>query len=234
MIDDKKILEMFKSGMSRNEIAISLKVQNYVVDVSLKGYPNLKIMRKIKETPGFEEWFVKTYNETSTTKEFIEKCLNHKFFQRISKKSIYQRISELRKLFNLKCNMPEEVYKNRYDRVKGYIIRNSKFMAKRRGIPFSITKDDFELPKRCPILGFQLEYGVGNNGNSPKHATLDRIDNTKGYIPGNVMIISRQANAMKNQATFDQLQKFINNYSLLLEYKKEYGALGSITDMFPH
>lgn len=55
MIDNEKVLEMFKSGMSRNEIARSLKVQNYVVDVSLKGYPNLKIMRKIKETPGFEE-----------------------------------------------------------------------------------------------------------------------------------------------------------------------------------
>lgn len=234
MIDNEKVLEMFKNGMSRSEIARFFKVQNYVIEVSLKGYPRSNFMKKIKDNPGFEEWFIKTYNESDTTKDFVEKCLKHDFFKRVSKKSIFQRISELRKLFNLQCKMPEERYSNRYDKIKGYIIRNSKFTAKRRGIPFSITKDDFELPKRCPILGFQLEYGVGNDGNSTKHATLDRIDNTKGYIPGNIMIISRLANAMKNQATFDQLQKFINNYSLLLNYKKEHGALGSITDMFPH
>lgn len=130
--------------------------------------------------------------------------------------------------------MEEKTYNTKYDRIKGYIIRNSKFMSKRRNIEFDITIDDFELPKYCPILGIELEYGSGNDGNSIQHATLDRIDNTKGYIKGNVMIISRLANAMKNQATFSQLELFNKNYGLLLNYIKEHGTLGNITDMFPH
>lgn len=130
--------------------------------------------------------------------------------------------------------MPENTYSNKYDRIRGYMIRNSKYMASRRGIYFNLKYTDFELPKYCPILGIELEYGAGNNGNAPYHATLDRIDNSKGYVPGNVMVISRLANAMKNQANFEQLDNFIKNYTLLLNYHKKYGTLGNITDIFPH
>lgn len=48
------------------------------------------------------------------------------------------------------------------------------------------------------------------------------------------MIISRLANAMKNESTFEQLDKFINNYKLLINYINEYGTLGNVTDIFPH
>lgn len=141
---------------------------------------------------------------------------------------------EFRNLFNLKPKQPENSYNNKYDRIRGYIIRNSKYMAKRRGIYFNLKYTDFELPKYCPILGIELEYGSGNNCNLPQHATLDRIDNSKGYIPGNVMVISRLANAMKNQASFDQIELFSQNYQLLINYFKKYGTLGNITDIFPH
>lgn len=141
---------------------------------------------------------------------------------------------EIRNFFELKPKMPENTYTTKYDRIRGYMIRNSKFMAGRRGIYFDLKYTDFELPKYCPILGLELEYGAGNNGNSPQHATLDRIDNSKGYIPGNVMVISRLANAMKNQANFNQIELFSQNYQLLINYYKKYGALGNITDIFPH
>ena len=161
-------------------------------------------------------------------------CEKNLFFSNISKISLPKRICEIRNFFNLKPKCFEMNYENQYDRIKGYIIRNSKYMSKRRGIEFNITINDFELPKKCPILNIELEYGAGHDGNSPNHATLDRIDNSKGYIPGNVMVISRLANAMKNQANFNELQNFINNYSLLLQYLQNHGTLGNITDMFPH
>jgi hypothetical protein len=40
--------------------------------------------------------------------------------------------------------------------------------------------------------------------------SLDRVDNTKGYIPGNVRVISRKANIMKADLTVDLLEKLIN------------------------
>lgn len=52
--------------------------------------------------------------------------------------------------------MQKTNYEDKYTRIKGYIIRNSKYMAKRRNIEFNITLHDFELPKYCPILGIEL------------------------------------------------------------------------------
>lgn len=107
---------------------------------------------------------------------------------------------EIRNLFELLPKMPENTYYSEYDRIRGYIIRNSKYCAKRRGIYFTLKYTDFELPEYCPILNIKLEYN--GNGNHPNHASLDRVNNSKGYIPGNVMVISRLANAMKNEASF--------------------------------
>lgn len=164
--------------------------------------------------------------------EIYDKLLQHPYFKRTTRKSISQRVTEIRNLFGLTPKMPENTYNTEYDRIRGYIIRNSKYCAKRRGIHFDLKYTDFELPEYCPILGIKIEYE--GDGNSPSHATLDRIDNSKGYIPGNVMIISRLANAMKNEATFEQLQSFITNYAYLINYVNEHGTLGNITDIFPH
>ena len=158
----------------------------------------------------------------------------HTFFNRLSEKAIQHKIREFRNFYNLDVKMLERNYNSEYDRIRGYIIRNSKYMAKRRGIHFDLNYNDFELPEFCPILGIKLEYGSGSDGNAPQHATLDRIDNSKGYVPGNVMVVSRLANAMKNSATFQQIKDFSTNYNLLINYFNEHGTLGNITDVFPH
>lgn len=48
------------------------------------------------------------------------------------------------------------------------------------------------------------------------------------------MVASRLANAMKNEASFEQLQLLIVNYSLLLNNINEQGIRGNITDIFPN
>lgn len=232
----EEIIQDYKNGMTMAEIAR----KNHVANSTISGYikplnlPTNKVIVNINNWEGFKEFFIDTYNSTDSMKEIHEKLLTHPYFKRTTRKSISQRTVEIRNLFGLPPKMPENNYNSEYDRIRGYIIRNSKYCAKRRGIYFDLKYTDFELPETCPILGIKLEYGAGNDGNSPNHATLDRIDNSKGYIPGNVMVISRLANAMKNEASFKQLQSFITNYSYLLNYVNEHGTLGNITDIFPH
>ncbi len=128
----------------------------------------------------------------------------------------------------LKAHMPEETYKNEVDRIKGYMIRNIKFSAKRRGFDFDLTYHDFDLPIYCPLLNIPLSYnGERGTSNNMNRATIDRIDNSKGYIKENVWVIARLANAMKNQATLEELELFAKNILLFVENQR---ARGSITD----
>ena len=235
-MNPQEIIQDYKNGMTINEIAR----KNHVANSTISGYikplnlPTNKVINNINNWEGFKEFFIDTYNSSDSMQEIYDILLKHPYFKRTTRKSISQRVIEIRNLFGLPPKMPEITYDTEYDRIRGYIIRNSKYCAKRRNIEFSIKYTDFELPELCPILGIKLEYGAGHDGNAPQHATLDRIDNTKGYVPGNVMIVSRLANAMKNEASFNQLQTFITNYSYLINYINEHGTLGNITDIFPH
>ena len=58
----------------------------------------------------------------------------------------------------------------------------AKTRARKRGVEFSITKNDIILPTHCPILGIKLEYNVGTgSGGKDNSYSLDRIDPAKGY-----------------------------------------------------
>ena len=75
--------------------------------------------------------------------------------------------------------------------------------AKHRGKEFSIKLQDVQLPDRCPVLGIPLDYGwpITNLWAVP---SIDRIDNTKGYVPGNVIVMSHRANKLKGDATKEE------------------------------
>lgn len=78
--------------------------------------------------------------------------------------------------------------------------------AKRAGIPFSITEQDITIGTKCPVLG--VPYETGKNHIPHPHApSLDRIDPALGYVPGNVVVISRMANMIKHDASFEQIGK---------------------------
>lgn len=99
------------------------------------------------------------------------------------------------------------------NRVKGEspntkMFRRAKQRAKERGIDFDLDKSDVIIPEFCPILGIKLETHVGHSGGRPNSPALDRIDNSKGYIKGNVIVISHLANMMKSSATEEQLVAF--------------------------
>lgn len=233
-MNKETIISELRDGNTVAKLARKYHVNNEQIAIIKRNLnlPSAKIIHKCNDTLGFKEYFITTYNKCKTSKEFEEIISKHKFFKRISKKSLLKRIIEIRNLYQLEPKMYEHNYISESDRIKGYIIRNSKFMAKRRNIYFNLSYKDFEIPEYCPILGIKLKYMNEGNGNDPAHASLDRIDNSKGYIKGNVIVVSRLANAMKNEATFEQLKQFCNNITKLISYCEIQGTLGSITDVF--
>lgn len=86
------------------------------------------------------------------------------------------------------------------------LLREAKSRAKVKNLEFNLTIEDLILPTFCPILGIKLE--VSNEKFSDNSPSLDRIDNSKGYVAGNVWVISLLANQMKRTATREQLIAF--------------------------
>lgn len=90
------------------------------------------------------------------------------------------------------------------------MLQSAAKNAKRRGVAINLCAADLEpLPLRCPILGLALDYGYRTKGgrwqlNSP---SVDRIDPSRGYVRGNVQILSMRANMLKSNATTEELRK---------------------------
>ena len=95
-----------------------------------------------------------------------------------------------------------------------------KTRAKRKNISFDIEVEDIIVPNECPILKIPLHYECRENTPS-----VDRIDNSKGYIKGNIQIVSYKANTMKNSASPKELTEFakwiLDNFTDEEEWIKE-------------
>lgn len=93
---------------------------------------------------------------------------------------------------------------------KKLMFFKSRERAQEEQLEFSIEVSDILIPTHCPYLGIELTHELGK-GQLETNSSLDRIDSTKGYIKGNVQVISRLANTMKNNATPEQLKTFAIN-----------------------
>ena len=100
------------------------------------------------------------------------------------------------------------------------LIFSFKKRAKRQKVPFDLTVEDIsELLKNsgniCPVLGVKMkttELGSGETDYSP---SFDRIYPKKGYIKGNIVIVSNKANRIKTDATVDEIRKVADFYEKL-------------------
>ena len=78
-------------------------------------------------------------------------------------------------------------------------FRNKKNSSSGKGWEWTVEFGDLTWPTHCPILGLELDFFAEmRQENSP---SFDRIDPTKGYIKGNVQIMSWRANRIKNDGS---------------------------------
>ncbi len=86
----------------------------------------------------------------------------------------------------------------------------AKCRAKRDGLEFNISKEDITVPTHCPILRIPIKKNTGSgfHNDSP---SLDRVDNSKGYVKGNIRVISNRANLLKCDATLEELELLLKD-----------------------
>lgn len=101
--------------------------------------------------------------------------------------------------------------RDRKENFPKYLLKYAKRRAQLKGLDFNLTIEDIIIPDVCPVFGTVLELNnhTRQNLNTP---TLDRIDNSKGYVKGNVIVVSWKANRIKNNASLEELQLLVNFY----------------------
>lgn len=111
---------------------------------------------------------------------------------------------ESRRIANLKWYRSHPAVVHRRNRKPGNRLAAAKYRSRIGGHEWNISLSDFTelISKRCYYCeGKIAEVGSG----------LDRMDNSKGYVYGNVVPCCRDCNLMKNSLlTFDEMVAAMN------------------------
>lgn len=84
--------------------------------------------------------------------------------------------------------------------------------AYRKGVEVSITESDIEQAYHftnevCPAIQKPLSMGTGEDTDF----SVDRVDNEKGYVPGNIFVMSSYANQAKDDISLEELMLYVTN-----------------------
>jgi hypothetical protein len=90
----------------------------------------------------------------------------------------------------------------------GAAYKGAKFRAKGKGLPFNLTIDYLLsiVTDSCPVFNTVFKFS-GNKFARDESPSLDRIDPAKGYVQGNVVVISNKANNIKSAYKSKDLYK---------------------------
>jgi hypothetical protein len=84
--------------------------------------------------------------------------------------------------------------------------------AKSLDIKFDMQPEDLQIPSVCPFTLLPFVFGTGTGRNNPQSPSVDRIKPDRGYVRGNVRVISFQANcAMHNITDPDVFQRLADD-----------------------
>jgi len=124
-------------------------------------------------------------------------------------------LTEMKLIYNNYFNISDNINHNVDRKKNNEGFYSAKKRAKKSKLEFNIERSDILYVNICPILNIPLSFSKSYGG--PNSPSLDRIDNTKGYIKGNIRIISKRANTLKNNSTFEEYEKIYKFYKNLKE-----------------
>ena len=101
-----------------------------------------------------------------------------------------------------KNNLRTRQYEWKLNNPEKILLSQARERATKDGLAFDLTIDDIFIPDVCPVFGVTL--GRGNKTASPNSPSLDKIIPEKGYVKGNVRVISYRANTIKSNGTADE------------------------------
>ncbi|MDM0006464.1 hypothetical protein QTI51_09510 [Variovorax sp. J22G73] len=101
----------------------------------------------------------------------------------------------------------------RSNEVARLLLKSSKYRAKKNGLRHTLTLTDIHVPTHCPVLGLRLRPSSGRAG--PNSPSLDRINPRRGYVPGNVVVVSWRVNELKKNATLAEMRNVAAFYTQL-------------------
>lgn len=97
---------------------------------------------------------------------------------------------------------------NEWERIVALRLwRDARKRSNKLDKEFRIVPEDIKVSRVCPILGVPL-FRTANtmSRNSP---SLDRVDGSLGYIPGNIRVISWLVNNVKSNLTTDEVERLL-------------------------
>ena len=129
-----------------------------------------------------------------------------------------EKVSEYRKAYREanKEKIRAKMRAHYLSRSEIWILSNIKRRAKEMDLPFDLTAEDIVPPEYCPVLGLKLERNRNGRegGPQPNSPAVDRIIPERGYVRGNVIIVSHLANCIKQNASPDQIRKVADFYEM--------------------
>jgi hypothetical protein len=116
-------------------------------------------------------------------------------------------------------------YRRKYERKRAkerpeyMLYKAARKRARDKGLDFNLTPEDIIIPQVCPYLLIPITPNAGGKSRLPGSPSLDRLDNDRGYVVGNIIVCSWRANRLKADSDFQELLLLVNNWGAILRSK---------------
>lgn len=132
-------------------------------------------------------------------KEYLEEY--NKAYQELNQKRIAQNAREKR--LAAFAENPKTTWLH-------YAVWRVRGRAKKLGLPCDKDLSGLHLPDTCPVLGIPLNYRDRRKHPAPDSPSIDRVVPARGYVISNIRVISWRANALKRDASIDEIRRVLS------------------------